>query len=63
MLKNKLEIELERLNKINEEYTRIQSYAQNLERELLLINGRIQVLNELINEEEQPVTEEEVKSI
>ncbi|MNV86805.1 hypothetical protein D3C71_1808590 [compost metagenome] len=62
MLKDKLAIEVDRLNAVNEEYNRIQTYLQNLDKQVLVINGRIQILNELIIDEQNNSTQVEEQS-
>ncbi|GAE27033.1 hypothetical protein JCM9140_3145 [Halalkalibacter wakoensis JCM 9140] len=51
-LQDKLVVVQEDLKKLNEEYRKVTSYAEGVKEEILMKNGQMQLLNELLQEDD-----------
>ena len=65
VLKDKLKIEVERYNELKEDQFKAQEYLKNIEKDILIVQGRISMLNELLefvaNQEIQAVKNAELE--
>lgn len=64
-MQDKLKIEVDKYNNLKEEQRRLTEYLKNIEKDILVVQGRISILNELMefisNQEQNSISMEKIQ--